>query len=558
MNNIKYDAIIIGAGIGGLTTGATLAKAGKKVLVLEQHNIVGGCATVYKRRGSSPDKFVKFEVGLHEMDWADNSVEMKHVIFKKLGLYKKIKLISTPQFVRIKSKGMDLEIPEGHKEAMKALEKQFPSEKAGIRKYFAGLKRMGYMIRRVPYELKFLDFMFYPITTFPMHLYQMFTQKKTSDVMNSLFKNDKLKRVLNANIVYYHDNPYEFGWYYHACAQGAYYNSAKFVRGGSQELSNALADIIKENGGEVKTLADVKKINLKGNKATGVTYVDRKTKEEISVDGKYIVSNASPYNVYNELLPKGFEDKRTVKLNKEVEDSVSLYTVYIIFKEKLSKLYPGNAYSTFMFTEKEFNAPFSEMSKGYKNIPIEERGFVLVDYSTIDSGLTEEDDPRSFGVFTGASFMSDWENLTTEEYKAKKTKLAEDLIDRAEKYYPGIREHIDYYEVATPKTIKRYIKTPSGVAYGYKQNGYLMGTRAPRMSNTVKNLHFTGAWTFPGGGFTGALLGGYLAGKNILFPINWYVPLKTLLCTIVGTSIGTAHLWLPSVLELIGIGSGGH
>ena len=554
MSNTKYDAIIIGAGIGGLTTGATLAKAGKKVLVLEQHNIVGGCATIFKRRGSSKDKFVRCEVGLHEMDWAEDSKEIKSVIFKKLGLYDKVKLITLPQTWRIKTKEVDISIPEGYREAISTLEKNFPNEKAGIRKYFKALSRMGYMIRRLPYDLKFWDFFFYPLTTMPMTLYHLATQKNTADVLNSMIKDDKLKRILNTNIVYYHDNPYEFSWFYHACGQGAYYNSAKFVKGGSQELSNALADVIRENGGEVKTLADVKKINVNGNKATGVTYLDRKSKEEITVDAKYVISNASPYNVHNELLPKELEDKTTAQLDKEVEDSLSLYTVYIIFKEKLSKVYPNNAYSTFMLNEKEFNEPFSKMNKGYKDMPIEERSFVLVDYSTIDSGLTEDDDPRSFGVLTGASYMSEWENLTPEEYKAKKEKLAQDLIKKVEEFYPHFRDNIDYYEVATPKTIKRYIKTPSGVAYGYKQNAYLKQSRAPRESHTVKNLHYTGAWAFPGGGFTGALIGGYFTAKNILFPIKSFITLRTLLCAVVGTAIGTAHRWLPGLLALIGIG----
>ena len=320
-NNNKYDIVIIGSGLGGLTSGAYLAKQGKKVLVLESHNIVGGCATVYKRKN------VKFEVGLHEMDMAKKNRDMKHVIFKKLGLYDRINLVKLPQTWRIKTEDTDLVIPEGYENVIDTLEKEFPEEKQGIRKYFAGLSRMMYMIRRVPYDLKFFDFFFYPITTFPMNLYHLFTQKKLGNVLDSIIKSDKLKRILNINITYYHDNPYEFSWYYHACAQGAYYNSAYFIKGGSQNLSNALADIIRENGGEVRVSSEVKKINVKGNIAEGVTYFDKRAKEEVTVYGDYIIANAAPKVVYDELLPKGYEDKRINKL----KNSVSLYTVYIIF-----------------------------------------------------------------------------------------------------------------------------------------------------------------------------------------------------------------------------------
>ena len=130
MENNKYDIVIIGSGLGGLTSGAYLAKQGKKVLVLESHNIVGGCATVYKRKN------VKFEVGLHEMDMAKKSRDMKHVIFKKLGLYDRINLVKLPQTWRIKTEDTDLVIPEGYENVINTLEKEFPERKTRHKKLF--------------------------------------------------------------------------------------------------------------------------------------------------------------------------------------------------------------------------------------------------------------------------------------------------------------------------------------------------------------------------------------------------------------------------------------
>ena len=78
---------IIGAGLGGLTAGALLAKDGFKVSVLEQHNTVGGCATCFKRKGG-----FNCEVGLHEMDSLYND-KIKREIFEKLDVYKNIKFV---------------------------------------------------------------------------------------------------------------------------------------------------------------------------------------------------------------------------------------------------------------------------------------------------------------------------------------------------------------------------------------------------------------------------------------------------------------------------------
>lgn len=537
----SYDAVIIGSGLGGLTCAAYLAKKKKKVLVLESHNLVGGCATVYTRKG------VRFEVGLHEMDMPRKSRNMKHCIFKKLGVYDKINLVRLPHVWRIKSEATDITVPDGYQNIINVLGEEFPEEKAGLKKYFAGLSRMLYMIRRLPYDLKFFDFFFYPLTTLPLNIYHYFTQKNVGSVLDSIIKSDKLKRILNINISYYHDNPYEFSWYYHACAQGAYYQSSTFVKGGSQELSNALAAIIRENGGEVKTVCDVRKINLKGNVATGVTYYDKRERKEVSVDAKQVVANAAPQMVYNELLPKEFEDTSLRRL----KNSASLYTVYLIFKKKPKEVYPGNAYSTFITTEKTLNAPFRETAEGLRKTPVEERNFVFVDYSIIDSGLTEENDERGFGVLTGTSYLDEWESLSDEEYKAKKEALARHLFDRMEEHYPGFKDLIEYYEVSTPKTIKRYIRTPEGTAYGYVQNRYMRHSRVGRTSPTVKNLHFASAWGAPGGGFTGAIIGGYFTARNMLFPATAYVILKTLLCALFGTTVGTAHLWVPALIRWV-------
>ena len=83
----KFDVIVIGSGLGGLTAGATLAKEGKCVLVLEQHFAVGGCATTFNRQG------VTYEVGLHEMDWGTPQSDMKQYIFQKLGILDSLHLI---------------------------------------------------------------------------------------------------------------------------------------------------------------------------------------------------------------------------------------------------------------------------------------------------------------------------------------------------------------------------------------------------------------------------------------------------------------------------------
>lgn len=539
---MDYDVIVIGSGLGGLTAAAMLAKEQKKkVLVIEQHYIPGGCATVFQRHG------VTCEVGLHEMDMGAPAWDMKHAIFEKLELDKRVPWIDLPQTWRMRTESQEYTIPEGREEAIAYLIEKFPHEKRGIKAYFRAMGEVSYSIRRLPPDLKFWDFFFFPITTLPIIIKNWFQQATVAQKMDKMIKDNKLKRLLNVNIVYYHDDPETFSWFYHSAAQNAYYNGARFVKGGSQVLSNVLVDIIKENGGDIKLFCEVEKIMTEGKKATSVVWRDKRTKEMHEATANIFIANCSPGVVYKELLPPEYEDMSL----RSLKPSISLYTVYLIFKKNLSQLYPGNAYSTFMGTDAKLNNPLSTMGDESRDVKVQDRNFVLVDYSAVDSGLVPPGDERSFGVLTGLSYLEEWENISIEKYRAKKDELAHALFARLEKFYPGITENIAYYEVSTPKTVQRYLHCPAGTAYGFMQTGYLRG-RLGRTSPTVKNLHFASAWGFPGGGFTGAIISGYITALNIKCPLPLTILWRTLVATAVGTALGTIRLWIGFIIPGLG------
>ena len=110
-------------------------------------------------------------------------------------------------------------------------------------------------------------------------------------------------------------------------------------------------------------------------------------------------------------------------------------------------------------------------------------------------------------------YYSDWDQLNREEYKAKKKRVAEIFIEKLEKLIPGIRAHIEYYEVATSKTVKRYTLNPGGAVYGFAQTPQRV--RSDKIQS-IDNLHFASAWTKIGGGFSGAIFSGYLCAYDVL------------------------------------------
>src|SRR6478609_129849 len=128
--NPKFNAVIIGSGLGGLTTGALLSKLGKKVLVLEQHYIPGGCATNFKR------KDIVMEVGLHEMNGLhDKDIKVK--IFDMLEIKKIIPFVQVAELFHIVTSNSAFTFPHGSSEAQDALIEKFPHEMKGIKAFFS-------------------------------------------------------------------------------------------------------------------------------------------------------------------------------------------------------------------------------------------------------------------------------------------------------------------------------------------------------------------------------------------------------------------------------------
>ena len=476
---MKKNIVIIGSGLGGLTAGALLAKNGHKVTLLEQHYLVGGCATTYKRPGG-----YNCEVGLHQIDGLYLNDD-KDKIFRALEVYEHIEFIKAPEFYRVKTDTIDFTMPTGIEASREALKTAFPNEIEGIDKLYREFESMTNSLDTLS-TMKWYKFPLAILALIPI----IKNAKKTiADFIDITFKDPRLIEILYANIGYYHDNPHELSYIYFMVAQSSYLRGGGwFVKGGSGRLSEYLASIITTHGGEVITSANVVDIEIQNALATSVTYIKQKSEQTIACD--MVISNASPFQVYGNLIKEPQYYDHTID-TKQI--AISLVSIYIGFNKNLKSIYGEKAYSLMM---------------RYKDIEI---GFV--DYSQIDSGLTPED--KSFGAIAMNGYMSDWENLSKEEYEAKKATILEQSLQALESQYPNIRTYIEFAEVATPKTVQHYIKTEGGTAYGFAPTPQNMMQRFPAKSKTVKNLRFVGAWAF-GGGFSPAIMSGYQSLKDLL------------------------------------------
>jgi len=478
----KFDAIIIGAGLGGLTAGAKLAKEGKKVMLIEQHYIPGGCATTFKRKD-----FI-FEVGLHEMV-GFNTQSIRTKIFTDLDVFNNVEFLELPEFYRFVNERYDIVIPHSPEKAIEVLVEKFPEDEKGIKDYFFQLTELNLKKR---------------LKEFPEEI-----TMNLGDFMDTIIKNEDLKLILLGNLGYYGDNPYALSLNYYTATQGDYYKGGGvFIKGGSQKLSDYLSDYIKNKGGEVIFNHLATSIIVEDNKAVGVSYKknNKDNYETLTAYADDIIANTAIPNVGKDLLPNT-NGKELMNYANKMDNGASLLTVYLGFKKPIKDI-GNNNYSVFVYddsvkTQKDI---FTNNKSDFTT-----RNFTFVDYSQVNSNLAP--DSKGVGVICCIDYLSDWENLDKEEYKAKKEMVAQNFINRLEKIIPGIKEEVEYYEVGTSKTVKRYTLNPSGSVYGFAQTPEKALVEKVK---SVENLHFASAWGNFGGGVLGAIYSGYFCSVGIL------------------------------------------
>jgi len=471
-----FDVIIIGGGLAGLVCGAKLSHEGMRVLLLEQHYMPGGCATTFRVNDFN------IEVGLHEMDGFDGG-NLKNKIFRELDVFDHIDFIPTNTFYRFVHGHTDLLISHDVKKTIELFNTEFPSEVNGIHTYFDRL-----------------------INHRQFHSNDLNRPQSLGAYLDSIISDNELKLALIGNLMAFSDDPYNITMDYFAKAQGTFHlSSGVFIKKGSQQLSNYLMHYIEKNSGTVKLKHRADKIIVRNNHALGVQYhTVSDPASTLFAESDFVVANTSVLNVVNEMILNSDIKKKY----DSYEIGPSMFTLYLCFDTPLKDL--GNpAYCTCYFPS-EIETPGDIAAKNHQDF--EKKYFVLTDYSHIDSGLAP--DGKSVAAVVCIDYASYWRKFTKKAYQDEKDRVASLFINRLEAYLPGIRQHISYFDSATPLTIERYTSNPSGAIYGF--------ARSPRndayanISKYIDNLFLASAWDKFGGGFSAVIYSGYFTGIEIM------------------------------------------
>ncbi len=509
----QYDAIIIGTGMGSLTTAAFLAKEGKKILMLERHYTAGGFTHVFKRKG------YEWDVGIHYI----GEVQKENSALRKMFDYITDKNLHWADMGEVYDQiiigNKKYDFVKGVDNFIDQIVSYFPEERKAIEAYvdlvFKANKAMGkfYINKTLPNIIGNL------VGGILQKPYKEFSDKTTYEVLRSLTDNEELIKVLCGQYGDYGLPPKQSSFAMHASVVKHYFGGGSFPIGGSSEIVKTIDPVIEASKGTILISAEVEEIILEKRRAVGVKMSDGKC-----FYAPLIISGAGIMNTYKKMISKD-------------------HKIFKKFSEQLTKVNPSVAHGCLYIG---LNGSPEELKLAKKNLWIypddldhdgcvdrflkdHEQPFPVV-YVSFPSAKDPDWSNRYPGkstidIITLLPFESfhQWDKTRWmkrgDTYEAYKERFAQRLLNHLFEIFPHLKDKVDCYELSTPLTTKHFVNYEQGELYGlehtperYKQK--FLNPRTP-----IKGLYLTGQ-DIVTAGVGGALFSGFITataitGKNL-------------------------------------------
>ncbi len=505
----KYDVIVIGSGIGGLCTAALLAKLGQRVCVLEQHYTAGGYTHTYERAG------YEWDVGVHYIGEVHKPWSMMRRVFDVISDSKLQWAPMDSHYDRVVIGDETFDYVAGRDGFKAEMKKHFPQEAEAIDKYVALISKASAQAPRffagqaMPRAAGIL------YNKARKYLLPGYLFKTTREVLKELTCNERLIGVLTAQWGDYGLPPAQSSFLMHAMVAKHYLNGGSYPVGGSISIAKTIIPVIEAAGGNVFTYAGVEEILIKQNRAYGVRL--KKDGQEIYADK--VVSCAGLIPTYQHLVPQSVATRLDLlRPLKDVELSAAHVCIYAGFKGSPKSLgLPGTNYWVYRDfnhdqTIKTFlDSPGLDFPVIYISFPAAKDpqwSSQYPDKSTVE--IVAPTFPHWFDKWKGTTW-----NKRGKDYEAFKEEISKVLLETLYRFYPQLREALDFYELSTPLSTQWFQWNEAGEIYGIEHTVKRFEQHWIHPATPVKNLYLTGADVVTAG-VGGALMGGVMTASVML------------------------------------------
>ncbi|HEY9802737.1 MAG TPA: carotenoid isomerase [Leptolyngbyaceae cyanobacterium] len=488
-----FDVIVIGSGIGGLVTATQLAAKGAKVLVLESYIIPGGSAGYFERQG------YRFDVGA-SMIFGLGSQGTTNLLTRALqAVDTSLDAIADPVQIHYHlPNNLNLKVDRVYDKFLQNLAAYFPHEQTGIRRFYDECWQVFNCLNRM--DLLSLEEPRYLLRTFLQHPLAClgllkYLPQNVGEVAQRYIKDPELLKFIDMECYCWSVVPAQMTPMINAgmVFSDRHYGGVNYPKGGVGQIAQKLAQGLEKAGGQIKYQAKVTKIITESQCAVGVQL----TNGEI-YRAKRVVSNATRWDTFEKLLPVEQMPANEKNWQQNYQKSPSFLSLHMGVKQSVL---PQGTECHHIILEN-----WQDMTKT--------EGTMFVSIPTL---LDPELAPEGYHIIHAFTphWINDWQGLSASEYEAKKEETAWRIIDRLEKIFPGLDAGLDYLEVGTPRTHRRFLGREDGT-YGPIPKRKLRGLLSMPFNRTaIKGLYCVGDSTFPGQGLNAVAFSGFACAHRI-------------------------------------------
>ncbi len=512
----NWDAIVIGSGLGGLSCAAYLCAGGKRTLVLEAHYVAGGNSQVFRR--SIRGREYEFDVGLHYIGECGPDGLISGIL-RGVGLAERVvfRPMDRDGHSTLVFPDFRFKVPSGWDRYRDRILEKFPEERESLGRVIDILQEVsaaGRLLQNRDIQMDevaektpiFMEWGLRPVTDlFKEHNLSM----EASAVLlgeqgDYAVRPSKTPVVLAAGL---HDH---------------YMRGAFYPEGGGQVIAARLIEAIRAYGGEVRTRAKVKQVRVENGRVAGVIL----EKGDESINAPIVVSNADLKRTVSDLVGEEHFNPDTVEKIRAYRMAFPLFGVYLGLNIDLAALgHPNTNY--FIWGSYDIEGIYEKLEAG--KMPEENMAYITT--ATLKDPVSRHLAPEghtNLQIMTlvpkeYAMWHVDQGPVTAgnryhldKEYRRRKTELAEHLISVSEGVIPGLSEHIDWKESATPVTQERFTRSTGGTSYGIELSIDQIGPLRMSETTEIPGLFLCGASTASGHGIAGVMRGGVIAAGLIL------------------------------------------